>query len=103
MSLNQRQVAATRTELATNLALSGQSVAGVAVTLGRSESEIRSALDVDGQPREVWLLRDYLERMIRSTGGTPHPYSSLTEESRAAAQGWFQLFDVDEVLNRAAR
>jgi hypothetical protein len=104
MSLNHRQIAATRNELATNLMLSGLTVADVAATLGLSNSDVQSALNVDGgQPREVWLVRDYLERMIRSDGSTPHPYSSLTEQSRAAAQGWFQLFDVDVVLNRATR
>ncbi|WP_104081831.1 DUF2316 family protein [Cryobacterium sp. Y11] len=75
MSLNRRQVAATRNELGTNLALSGQSMADIATTLGRSESEVRAALDVDGQPRDD----DHLsagrkaDRAYRVRYGPGHP------------------------------
>ena len=102
MSLNEQQRAATRDELGSNLALSGQSVADVAAALGLSSASVQSALDVaDAQPQDVWLVRDYLNTVIRSNGATPLPYSSLTESMRAAAQRWFSLANVDDVIKRA--
>ncbi|TFD58959.1 DUF2316 family protein [Cryobacterium suzukii] len=83
MSLNDQQRAATREELRSNLALSGQSVADAASALGLSSAQVQAALDVTGAPPEdVWLLRDYLNRVIRSNGLTPRPYSSLAHACR---------------------
>ena len=104
MSLNDQQRAATREELRSNLALSGQSVADAAAVLGLSSTQVQAALDVtDAPPEDVWLLRDYLNRVILSNGLTPRPYSSLTEHMRAAAEKWFPLADVEDVIKRAAR
>jgi len=104
MSLDQRQTAATRDELAINLARSGQTSGGLADVTGLDRSHVRAALQVDGaRPEDVWLVRDYLDRVIRSNGGTPLPYSTLTEQARAAARVWFPLRDIDAVLNGSAR
>ncbi|MCO4252152.1 DUF2316 family protein [Pseudarthrobacter raffinosi] len=101
MSLSHYQRAATREELSANLALSGLSVADAAAAVGIGSARVQAALDVAGaQPQDVWLVRDYLDRVIRSNGGTPRTYSSLTEQMRAAAQAWFPLTDVDDVMNR---
>lgn len=104
MSLDQRQTAATRDELATNLARSGQTSGGIADVTGLNRSRVRAALQVDGaRPEDVWLVRDYLDRVIRSTGGTSLPYSTLTEQARAAARVWFPLRDIDAVMNGSTR
>ena len=39
----------------------------------------------------VWLLRDYLEQRVRAAGGTPAPYTVLTEQARPLADHWFGL------------
>lgn len=104
MSLDQRQTAATRDELAINLARSGQTVGGIAGVTRLGRSRVQAALAVDGaQPQDVWLVRDYLHRVICLASGTPHPYSTLTGQARAAAQAWFPLRDIDEVLNGATQ
>ncbi len=104
MSLNRSQRAATRAELRSNLVLSGLSIEALAGNLGLSAARVGAALDVDGaRPEEVWLVRDYLDRVIRSAGTTPTAYSSLSEEKRTAAQAWFSLVDVDDALREASR
>ncbi|GGF34482.1 DUF2316 family protein [Subtercola lobariae] len=101
MSLTRRQIAATRDELAINLARSGLSAPDVAAALHLDLDRVHASLTVNGEsPRDVWLIRDYLEHTIRLAGGAPHPYSSLTDEARASARGWFGIADLDEVLNR---
>jgi len=78
MSLNDRQIAATHDELATNLALSGQPAADVATALGLSRARVGVALDVAAaRPQDV-------------------------EKARTAAQVWFALVDVDDVTVAAA-
>ena len=104
MSLDQAQRAATQAELRKNLALSGLTASDVADDLGLQSSRARAALEVAGaRPEDVWLVRDYLDRVIRSAGTTPQPYSSLTEDERVSAHAWFSLFDLDEVLAEASR
>ena len=39
-------------------------------------------LSPDSDPSTVWQLRDYLARSLEQSGGTPQPYSHLTEEKR---------------------
>ncbi len=99
MSLNRNQSEATRAELHSNTELSGLSADAIANALGMSLERVQSALGVSGAaPQDVWLVRDFLDRTIRRAGGTPYPYTSLTESARAAAQGWFGLRDVEAVL-----
>lgn len=102
MSLSSQQRAITRTELQTNLELSGLSRTELEQKLGLDAHRVSDALQVaDAEPADVWLLRDYLERVIQARGGIPHPYSYLTAEMRAAAERWFPLRNVDDVLRAA--
>ncbi|MDJ0396442.1 DUF2316 family protein [Rhodococcus sp. G-MC3] len=100
MSLNTRERAATRDELHANLALTLLSPATIAAELGISEQRVVAALAVAGsRPEDIWLVRDYLDYSIRAGGATPHPYSSLSEDMRAAAQTWFPLVDVQTIID----
>lgn len=104
VSLNKSQRAATHDELQANLALSGLSALSISTDLGLDASRVRAALDVTGaRPADVWLVRDYLDRLIRSAGATPRAYSSLTEQNRTAAQAWFSLSDIDDVLKQVSQ
>ena len=104
MSLNRREQAATCDELAANLDRAGVTSTDVATTLGLSNTRVDAALAVNAaRPEDVWLIRDYLDHVIRSHGSIPRPYSSLSENMRAAAQAWFTLIDVDQAMKEAAR
>ncbi|GAA4682744.1 DUF2316 family protein [Frondihabitans cladoniiphilus] len=104
MSLTTRTQAATREELATNLSLAGETPDEIATKIGLSEARVLAALDVAGaRPEDVWLVRDYLDHVISEAGGTPRPYSSLSEQMRAAAENWFPLVDVDQAMREATR
>lgn len=99
MSLNRRQTATTREELRINRQLSGLSADAIASALGLTPERVQSSLDVSGAaPQDVWLVRDFVELTIRRAGDTPHPYTSLMESARAAAEGWFPLRDVEAVV-----
>lgn len=103
MTLNKRAQDATREELARNLKRADQTASGISKGIGLSDDRVVAALNViDAPPEDVWLVRDYLDRVIRSRGVTPHPYSSLSENMRASAQVWFPLLDVDEAMKKAA-
>lgn len=90
MSLDRHQRAATRRELAANLTLSGRTPEQVCADLGFLPHQLEGALGVK-DPVDTWLLRDYLQQVIREAGGTPAPYSVLTDRARAAAEVWFDL------------
>ncbi|MFI7272695.1 DUF2316 family protein [Streptomyces sp. NPDC049879] len=91
MSLNDEERARTGAELRANLELSGASPLEVWTELGLGEDAFRAALDCGeaSRPQDVWLLRDHLEERVRARGGTPVPYTVLTERMRAAAGVWF--------------
>ncbi len=104
MTLNRREQAATREELATNLERARVTRAGVSSGLGMTTLRVDSAFNVaSAPPEDVWLIRDFLDHVIRSQGEIPRPYSSLSENMRAAAQGWFPLVDVVHAMKQAAR
>lgn len=98
MSLNRRQIAATRKELAANLALSGLTTAEISSALSWDTHKVEAAADISkASPQDVWLLRDYLNLKIKNHGGTPLPYSTLTDQSRLMAQRWFELTDIESL------
>ncbi|WP_129657494.1 DUF2316 family protein [Rothia halotolerans] len=60
-----------------NLALTGLTSEDLAETLGWDVAHADATLAVMGtDPRDIWLVRDYLEREITSAGGMPRPYST---------------------------
>jgi hypothetical protein len=104
MSLDSREQQRTRAELAENLALAQTSPDAIAGAIGLPQARVDAALAVtDARPEDVWLVRDYLEHIITSLGGTPLPYTKLREDMRAAAQTWFPLIAVDEAMKAAER
>ena len=102
MALNKRERAATAAELAANLGLAGLDEARLQKALGLTDDQLEAALDASGDPIDVWLVRDYLDRVILDRGATPLPYSALTPAARASAQKWLALYDVDDVLKDSA-
>ncbi|EYB68619.1 hypothetical protein DEIPH_ctg019orf0035 [Deinococcus phoenicis] len=48
-------------------------------------------LDVNAgsSPAQVWLLRDFLEQAITDLGGTPLPFTVLTDRNRQQSEIWF--------------
>ncbi|MEV4131595.1 DUF2316 family protein [Dactylosporangium sp. NPDC049742] len=93
MSLNLAEKAQTAAELQANQRLTGRTPDALAADLGFTTAylddllHLRPAID----PADVWLLRDHLEREVLTHGGTPVPYTVLTEPARAAATTWFNL------------
>lgn len=99
MSLNRIERGATRDELNANLVLSGLTPDDIATALQWNPIRTEAALSVSGtEPRDDWLVRDYLEVSITAAGHAPVPYSSLTEQMRGAAESWFGLVDVADVV-----
>lgn len=83
----------TSEELAANLTLTGLGIDQVADDLGLAPDDVTSLLAMTGghDPADVWLLRDYLEQAVLDHGGTPRPFTVLTEDSRHLARRWFRL------------
>lgn len=99
MSLNDRQTEATRTELHTALQRTVMSADDVAADLGWDPTRATSALTPCGaDPADAWLVRDLLDRRVHEAGADPIAWSTLTQDKRAAADGWFGLQDLDAVL-----
>jgi len=99
MALNKRERTATSDELRANLELSGLSENDLQLRLGLTDDQLEAVLEVTGaDPVDVWLVRDYLERVIVERGAKPVPFTALTQSARASAERWFALYDVDEVL-----
>jgi hypothetical protein len=93
VSLDREETARTSRELAANLDLAGLAPATVAASLGFSEDRLRETLAVSpaSRPADVWLLRDFLDQVVRDRGGRPEPWTVLTDEARRAAETWFAL------------
>lgn len=91
MSLTGAERARTVQELRANLALSGFDHAQLIAATGFTERRLTTtlALEPGCDPVDVWRLRDVLEQAVRAAGGTPVPYTVLTERARRKARGWF--------------
>ena len=96
MSLTPRQIAATRSELATALERSGLDVDQVARALGITERRVRDAIRLQEpvDSVDVWAVRDLLEHAVLRAEGERPRFSALTEQIRPRARGWFPLRDV---------
>jgi len=98
MSLSRSQQARTRKELQSNLALSGWTTTQFAAALGIDEGRLVAALAVDGaHPADVWLIRDAIDAVVRASDREPVPYTSMTEQNRSSAEGWFGIASPDAV------
>lgn len=93
MSLNRSERLRTSQELATNFRQAGLTSSKVQADLGFTEEQLNNTLAVSqsSDPVDIWFFRDYLERALINAGGTPAPYSVLTEQARARAEAWFGL------------
>ncbi|RAX45402.1 DUF2316 domain-containing protein [Arthrobacter sp. AQ5-06] len=98
VSLNRSERLRTSQELASNFRQAGLTSSKVQADLGFTEEQLNDTLTLSqfSDPVNIWILRDYLERAVISAGGTPAPYSVLTEQGRARADIWFGLRPVPE-------
>lgn len=104
MSLTPAQRRRTGEELTENFRRCGLSPADVERDLGLSPGDLQAVLDMSlvVHPATTWLVRDYLDVMVRRAGGDVAPFTCLTEQMRPAAEGWFGLARLDDVLARNA-
>ncbi|MEV0579341.1 DUF2316 family protein [Streptomyces sp. NPDC050392] len=93
MTLNAAERLRTSEEFARNLALTGLAPHDGAADLAFTPVRLRQTLDVDpaSDPVDVWQLRDCLQQAVLDAGGTPVPYSVLSDRSRLKARLWFRL------------
>jgi hypothetical protein len=98
VSLNKREIAATRAELREALRRCGLSIDQLAAALDISSARVRSAVELAEPVNsvDVWAVRDVLEHAIRRAQAAPVEFSSLTEGVRPRARTWFPLREVDE-------
>jgi hypothetical protein len=105
MSLNRRQTQQTRDELAANLILSGLAPDTVGHSLGftpeRLDHTVRVTRDADAS--DVWLLRDFLDQVIRDRGLTPRPWTVLIDGGHDTARRWFTIRPVPATPAQVAR
>lgn len=93
MSLNERQIADTREELAVNVSRTGLELNEIGQALGISADRVRAAIGLIEPVNsvDVWAVRDLLEIAARQAGLTLVAFSALTEEVRPRAEAWFPL------------
>ncbi|MFB7657433.1 MULTISPECIES: DUF2316 family protein [unclassified Streptomyces] len=93
MSLNADERARTSAELHANLRLSGTDLEEARAALSLTPDRFETALNCSdaAKPSDVWLLRDHFQQLVQDQGGTPEPYTVLTEQARSAARRWFRL------------
>jgi len=91
MSLTQEQKSRTRQELRANQQICPLDDRVLCKTLGWTPQQLADTLDVNAgsSPAQVWLLRDFLEQAVSDLGGTPVPFTVLTEDARASSERWF--------------
>lgn len=96
MSLNRAQRERTAAEFAANLAASGLTATQLRERTGLPAARFDAALavsDATADPVDVWRVRDELETAVREADAPLTPFTVLTDEVRAAAQGWFGVTD----------
>ncbi|WP_303325361.1 DUF2316 family protein [Actinomyces radicidentis] len=97
MSINtaqRRQTSAELTALRASLPVSDEALAS---RLGWTVPELNQNLDMDvDDPREAWRLRDFLIAVAQEKGVAVPEFSTLKDERRADAVGWFGSWDVPD-------
>ncbi|WP_061777007.1 DUF2316 family protein [Levilactobacillus senmaizukei] len=87
MSLTAMEQRATKRELQENFKLSGLSVAQAAADLQTTPDYLQQVLDLNVRHIEdPWIVRNYLNQVLRQQHHTPINYSRLTGSS---ANYWF--------------
>ena len=89
MSLTAAQRAATAAELNANLERSGLTMPELVFRSRLTSARVVTALAVSehADPEDVWRVRDVVEAGAYAAGAVPVPFSVLTEDMRASAQG----------------
>ena len=95
MSLDSAQRRRTAAEFAANLAASGLTRDELRVRTGLPATRFDTALAMQpgADPVDVWLVRDTLETAVAEADAPATPFTVLTEDMRAAANGWFGVTD----------
>lgn len=95
MSINAAQRLQTSAELSALRASLPVSDDALAERLGWTADELHRNLDLeDADPRDAWRLRDFLVAVSQDKGTAVPEFSTLKEERRADAVGWFGPWDV---------
>jgi len=82
----------TRQELERELTRSGWTAERLAAALEVPVDRVHAALDVcAARPADVWMVRDLLAVIVRGDGGSPGPFTCLSDAARASAESWFTL------------
>lgn len=100
MSINaaqRRQTSAELNALRASLPVTDEVLAG---RLGWTVRGLHQNLDMDvADPRDAWRLRDFLVAVARDNGIAVPEFSTLKDDRRAEAVGWFGSWDVPDATN----
>ena len=89
--LTHAQTRATRDELLANLDLSGLDRESLGAAVGFDPERLDRTLQMrKADPSDVWLLRDFLDQVIRDRGRTPRPWTVLINHD--IARQWFTIY-----------
>ncbi|MGV1010668.1 MAG: DUF2316 family protein, partial [Dermatophilaceae bacterium] len=91
MSLTNEEMARTAAELDANRLRTGLRREEIAASLGFTLARLDATLGLDGDPVDVWLLRDYLEQAVHDAGRAAVVFTVLTPAARHRARTWFRL------------
>jgi hypothetical protein len=80
-----------RADVEANLARADLDHATLADALGFTDDRLDRALAVDdsSDPTDVWLIRDFVDQVIRDRGDAPVPWTVLVHHE--SARRWFRL------------
>ena len=85
--LTAKETQNTKAELQENYRRLGYPLSRVLADTGLSERQVQAVLEMSGaNPSHVWMMRDYLEDMLRAEGKEIYPWTRLADHS---ANRWF--------------
>lgn len=100
MSINaaqRRQTSAELTALRASLPVTDEALAD---RLSWTVAELNQLLDMDvADPCDAWRLRDFLVAVAQDKGIVVPEFSTLKDERRVDAVGWFGSWDVPDATN----